>query len=274
MYNVVYFNDENIIKNIEKLPKIMEASLKKGKIIENEWNEEKNKLNSLINDCVNIENNIKDIKSLNDIITNYNSIKANIKFIPEEKNINSLIDTIKNFGNIILNEDIHPDIYNYIIIIKSKLGEYKNKIIVPKMIYDAKRDGENYSNCHAKCNNVPNTFSLITTNKDKKFALFRSIPINGSGPWSPDNKAFFISLDKEKIYRMKKDTNAIAFDDSTFIQTLNFTMQGNNILSSSYSSQGKDSMNQYFEGFTEDYELTGGESSFTVKAFEVFQLQI
>ena len=274
MYNVVYFNDENIIKNFEKLPKIMEASLKKGKIIENEWNEEKNKLNSLINDCVNIENNINDIKSLNDIITNYNSIKANIKFIPEEKNINSLIDIIKNFGNIILIEDIHPDIYNYIIIIKSKLGEYKNKIIVPKLIYDAKRDGQNYSNCHAKCNNVPNTFSLITTNKDKKFALFRSIPINGSGPWSSDNKAFFISLDKEKIYRMKKDTKAIAFDDTTFIQTLNFTMKGNNILSSGYSSQGKDSMNQYFEGFTEDYELTGGESSFTVKAFEVFQLQI
>ena len=31
-------------------------------------------------------------------------------------------------------------------------------------------------------------------------------------------------------------------------------------------------MNQYFEGFTEDYELTCGQNAFTVKKFEVFQL--
>ena len=35
-------------------------SLEKGKNIENEWNDE-NKLNSLINDCITIENNIKEI---------------------------------------------------------------------------------------------------------------------------------------------------------------------------------------------------------------------
>ena len=32
-------------------------------------------------------------------------------------------------------------------------------------------------------------------------------------------------------------------------------------------------MNQYFEGFTEDYELTCGQNNFTVKKFEVFQLE-
>ena len=158
-------------------------------------------------------------------------------------------------------------------IIKKNVDEYKNITIKQKLIYDAKRDGENYANCHSKCNNVPNTLSLIITNKDKKFWLFRSIPINGSGPWLSDNKAFFISLDKEKIYTMKKDTNAIAFDDSCFIQTMCFYLTGN-ILSTSYSSKDKDSMNQYFEGFTENYELTCGESNFTVKKFEVYQLEI
>ena len=167
---------------------------------------------------------------------------------------------------------MNNDIYKYIRIIKNKVDEYKNINIIPKLIYDAKRDGENYANCHSKCNNVPNTLSLVTTNKDKKFGLFRSIPINGCGPWSSDNKAFFISSDKEKIYRMKKDTNAIAFDDGCFIQTKNFRLDGN-ILSNSYSSKDKDSMNQYFEGFTENYELTCGESNFTVKKFEVYLLE-
>ena len=69
------------------------------------------------------------------------------------------------------------------------------------MIYDANRDGQNYANCHSKCNNVPNTFSLITTNKDKKFGLFRSIPINGNDPWSVDNKAFFFLMIKKKYIK-------------------------------------------------------------------------
>ena len=150
-------------------------------------------------------------------------------------------------------------------IIKKNVDEYKNITIKQKLIYDAKRDGENYANCHSKCNNVPNTLSLIITNKDTKFGLFRSIPINGDGPWRSDNKAFFISLDKE--------TNAIAFDNSCFIQTICFSLT-ENILSTSYSSIDKDSMNQYFEGFTENYELTCGESNFTVKKFEVYQLEI
>ena len=33
-------------------------------------------------------------------------------------------------------------------------------------------------------------------------------------------------------------------------------------------------MNKYFEGFTENYESTCGESNFTVKKFEVYQLEI
>ena len=266
-FNNIYFN-EDIIKQTEKLPNKIKISLEKGKLIENQWNENNNKLNSLINDCINIENNINDINIINENITKYNSIKVDIKFMPEENNINSFINTIKTFGRIEKEEDI----YKYIEMIKSKLIEYKNINIKHKLIYDANRDGQNYANCHSKCNNVPNTFSLIITNKDKKFGLFRSIPINGQGPWRSDNKAFFISYDKEKIYKMKKDTNAIAFDDSCFIETINFSMTGN-ILSDNYSSASKDSMNQYFEGFTENYELTCGESNFTVKKFEVFQLE-
>ena len=102
--------------------------------------------------------------------------------------------------------------------------------------------------------------------------FFRSIAINGGGPWRTDDNAFFISFNKNKIYRMKKNTTGIAFDDSYFIQTCCFGLSGN-ILSQNYNSASKDSMNSYFEGFTENYELTCGESNFTVKKFEIFQLE-
>ena len=55
-FNDIFIN-ENIIKESEKLPNKIKLSIEKGKIIENKWKD--NKLNSLINDCLNIEKNIK-----------------------------------------------------------------------------------------------------------------------------------------------------------------------------------------------------------------------
>ena len=61
-YEELFFN-EDIIKESEKLPNKIKISLKKGKLIEINWKE--NKLNSLINDCLNIEKNIESINKIN-----------------------------------------------------------------------------------------------------------------------------------------------------------------------------------------------------------------
>ena len=47
------------IKKGEKIPKQIKASLEKGKIIDKQW--DNNNLCSYINDCINIENNIKSL---------------------------------------------------------------------------------------------------------------------------------------------------------------------------------------------------------------------
>ena len=52
-YEKIFLN-ERIIKDCKKLPQKVKISLEQGKIIEKEWND-KNKINSLINDCINIE---------------------------------------------------------------------------------------------------------------------------------------------------------------------------------------------------------------------------
>ena len=56
IYNNKFMN-EDIINKGEKLPKKIKLSLEKGKLINKEW--DNNNLNSYINDCINIENNIK-----------------------------------------------------------------------------------------------------------------------------------------------------------------------------------------------------------------------
>ena len=70
------FGNEDIIKESEKLPNKIKISLEKGKLIDNEWNDN-NKLSSNINNCINIENNIKNINIISNNIKNckiYNDI--------------------------------------------------------------------------------------------------------------------------------------------------------------------------------------------------------
>ena len=58
---------ENIIIKSEKLPNNIKKSIEKGKIIDKEWNNN-NKLNVLIQECIDIENNVKDINIISEII--------------------------------------------------------------------------------------------------------------------------------------------------------------------------------------------------------------
>ena len=103
-YNNLFFK-EDIIKKSEALPNKIKLSLEKGKIINNEWNDE-NKLYSLINDCINIEKNINDINMINENILKYNRyIELKIDFSTEENNeiINELLNNINKFGKIYYN---------------------------------------------------------------------------------------------------------------------------------------------------------------------------
>ena len=106
-FNKKYFKDD-LIKESEKLPNKIKKSIDKGKIIEKAWDE--NNLSSLINDCIIIENNIKEINDINNNIQKSNSNKnVKIEYNIEEEQINNLINTINNFGKIKTNDNIYDD---------------------------------------------------------------------------------------------------------------------------------------------------------------------
>ena len=85
-------------KGTEKLSNKIKISLEKGKLIDKEWNDD-NKLNSLINDCINIENSLNEINIINEIIKKYKSNKnIEIKIHPEENKINEILEAIKRLG--------------------------------------------------------------------------------------------------------------------------------------------------------------------------------
>ena len=101
LYNDKYFN-EDIIKKGEKLPKQIKSSIEKGKLIDKEW--DNNNLFSYINDCINIENNIKNINIIKENINKYKTNnKIKIEFSPKEYSLNNFLETLNSFGKIYLN---------------------------------------------------------------------------------------------------------------------------------------------------------------------------
>jgi len=97
-FNKYYFNEKNE-KDILKLPNQIKESLKKSSDIKNEWKNE-NKLCSLINDCIYIENNIKDINLIKENIDNNNFDEIN--FVPNEDGdeLNKFLNIFQKFGKI------------------------------------------------------------------------------------------------------------------------------------------------------------------------------
>ena len=139
-----------MIKQSDVLSNKVKISL--GKNIDMEWDNE-DKLNYLINNCINIENNIKEINNIDNDIKKCNDLnKIIISFIPDEENkINEFIGIINSFGKIIeysnfLNESsILSSKSNYSFIIK-EIEERYNKIYSYKLIYKATRDGDSIKN--------------------------------------------------------------------------------------------------------------------------------
>ena len=85
------------------MPDKIKISLEKGKIIENKW--DNNNLKSSINDCLKIENYILVIDLIDKEIKKGNlGNNLEIKFSPEEKEINFFFENIKQFGKLYLNK--------------------------------------------------------------------------------------------------------------------------------------------------------------------------
>ena len=104
MFDNNFFKEE-IIKQREKLPSKIKLYFEKEKINDNDWNDE-SKLNSLINDCINIENHIKDINNINENIKKFEVIETKIEFGPENDKVNNFLSIIKNFGHIFIPKKI------------------------------------------------------------------------------------------------------------------------------------------------------------------------
>ena len=155
IFNEIFF-DENLLKKSEKITKQIKINLDESKIIDKDW-EDNDKSLSLINNCIDIENNIKYIIEINNNVIKHTSTDIKVNFFSESE---KLLNEINNFGKIIHINDTEDTFEN--ILKKSKIVEneeqikmlkdwlpYNNKNNIKcKLLYDAKRDGDDVSIFH------------------------------------------------------------------------------------------------------------------------------
>ena len=275
------FLDQNIIKQNENLPKRAMVSLEKGKSINKKWDDE-NKLNFLINNCIDIENEIKEINQINTKIKKLNEYDfIDVKFIPyEEQKINEFLEKINTFGEIKINmynkyfKDStvfsNENNYNDYEFILKEIENRNKKIKNLNLIYRATRDGDELNNFYDKCSNIKDIILLIKSENNAKFGGYTKIGFKKvNSEKYKDNSAFVFSFDKEKIYPIKKDLDAIRccsccpqFKSSIYINK--------NFLSKNNSHVGPVDVN--YEGFSSNYELNNGSQYFKALDLEVYQI--
>ena len=202
-FDEVFFK-EDFIKECEKLPNKIKMSLENGKKIQKDWND--NKLNFLINDCLNLENNIQDINKIEEIKkkSNLNDI-SKIALTLKEDEINKIIDSIKAFGNINHNKNnvYFPSEILY-------CNENDKALILswlpikPKkftLLINSRIDGDSGATLVEKCKGKTPTLVVIKTTKDIIFGGYTTQEWKGC---KKDEKAFVYSLKTRKKYKIKE----------------------------------------------------------------------
>ena len=94
----------NESKISEELSNKIEKNLEKGKKINENWNE--NKLSLIINDCINIEKNMKEFNLLNENANMDNEFKF------KQEELNSILKSIDEFGEITNNINLEKNVDN------------------------------------------------------------------------------------------------------------------------------------------------------------------
>ena len=212
IYDEIFFT-EDIVKKGEKLPKKINESIQQGNLINNDWNENKYELNYLLNDCINIENNMKEIDIINGSIAKYNNTKTEIKY-DSEKDLKELLDIIKNFGEIIFGN--LPRISDKFNISQNPLIiTPNNDCIYQKVIMDPYPLKENEKKIYHIINY--NAWNSIRIYKD--FDSFKSqnynelkLPINGYGTnWTIFKNNLYCCVDTngKKIVKINLKTNKL-----------------------------------------------------------------
>ena len=145
----------------------------------------------------------------------------------------------------------------------------KKRNIKYKLLYKASVDGDLCTKFHEKCDKIPNTLVLIKASGDKRFGGFTTQTWEGEDVNKKDINCFIFSIDKNKIYDINENQEAINCNTDmgpVFINQIK-------LLDKFFIQGGTTSKGGKTFATLEDFEITGGAEKFGVKEVEVYQVK-
>lgn len=191
----------------------------------------------------------------------YKNIEKRLEYLEYKINYNVESEIIKKNDLDFIEKKLNPD----------------NKNIKYNLIYKCDENNDNPKAFHEKCDGKKNVLVFIETTKKVCFGGYTSVGFDSKSNLLYDDKAFLFSLDKRKIYNIKKNNKAIychANYGPCFLGTIstnifNIYIEKDNFLKNKYHTA--ESEDNYYE-INNDYELNNSESDFYIKKLEVFQV--
>ena len=266
--------DQKILEKGEELPNKINFSLEKSYSL----NIKDENSASFINECINIENNVKDI---NRTIENIKIFKSGsckiIQFIYDEQ-LNTIIKNIKSLGKITFNDLdslIIQDEYKQQESIKKWIEEKINKkLIAFEKIFTMSINGSSSKNFHNCCDNKGPTLTLIQTKKNQIFGGFTPLNWESSGDPLIDlyDQTFLFSLNSSKTFNLiNKEKTAIYCN-----REYGPSFGAGDLSIESNMKKGETYANEYTNFFTNyNLELVEGKGemeNFEIKELEVFKV--
>ena len=232
----------------------------------------------------------------NQLMNKNNSIKSNSKpkiienYIPIELNKNKYINEQKdNYNNIcnynfkgksledIINSSIIKSINELYLIVTSLTNYNKFDVDLPTFqgIFQSALDGDSAQKFHKFCDGEANIIVMIESKDGRRFGGYTKIGFSSDGDIKKDDFAFLFSLDKMKIYKVRKKSKAIYCNSNygpCFGDKDNKDLQ----ISDNYLSQNSyvGRANGSFLNMSQDYELNQGNKEFQVEKLEIFKIII
>ena len=182
---------------------------KESEYMTDNYNTNNNIDNSLLKELNNKVNKLEEkLNSFEDkinLIYEYINDKKIKKEKEDDEKAQFAFDYILRKSKIIKNEQI--------LLLKEWLPFDKNKIRC-KLLYHARRDGDDASTFHSLCDNKESTLTVISTSDNKIIGGFLSKPFGGNKYLISDNKAFLFSLNyNEKYPSLNRGNNYVDRND-------------------------------------------------------------
>ena len=207
--------DEKIIRESEKLPNKVKSSLEEGKKLDNKNLISEEDIITFIAQCIYIENNINNIRLINEKIIKFNELNNMRIVLDLNPNDNQILELIKTYGKLLKLRNL--SIFNDSKIIGDKIEYEINLInwinsknqIKAKLLYRKSRDGDTFEIFHQLCDNKGPTITLIRSSEGFIFGGYNPLSWDNHSNWKEDEQSFLFSLTFEKIFRKKKKSSSI-----------------------------------------------------------------